>query len=462
MLRAYQQAAVAAVGESLRALSAAGQPPRVVLVVPTGGGKTRIGAYMVARVVERQRRAVWGCHRGELVDQAFDALVAAGLNCGTVCATSGRPPNPFAPVQVGTFQSLIARGAQPPADLIVWDEAHHACGAKTWTEWAARYARVPMVGLTATPERGDGKGLGDMFGGLVVGARVQQLIDLGHLVPASLIRPGHTLKPGQIAQRPVDAYLKYAPGRRAIVFSPSVPLAAQHAADFRALGVSAVMVCGETPPDERRKAWAGLRSGSIRVVTNVYVATEGFDIQSIDCVILARNFGHVGGYLQSIGRGLRPSPDKNDCIVIDLQGISHREDIGHPHADRTYSLEGWGIGTGAPQDPRVVQRYCSCGQALDADALVCPVCGKTLEPPEQKVTGDELQPWQARMREDPEDKRVERLAKWLRQTQDKGHKEQAVGYRFKACYGSWPSAVMLRVAREIVAEQRAQEEAVQA
>ncbi len=432
MLRDYQLDATARVRQAMVSLHAAGRPMRVCLVVPTGGGKTVMGADIARRTVERGRKVLWGVHRSELVDQAYDALVAQGLRCGVICAGSERPVQPYAPVQVATFQTLGARGVRPDADLVVFDEAHHAA-AKTFAGIIKHYEGVPVLGLTATPERGDGKPLGDMFEEIVTGATVKQLVAAGHLVPADIIRPKRKLRSGEIAQRPVDAWMQHARGLRTIVFSPSVALAEQHAEEFSRLGFSAAMVEGETDRGERREIWRGFRSGVIQVVTNVYVATEGFDLPAIEVVILARGCGHAGTYLQMVGRALRPSPGKSRAMIIDLQGISH--DHGHPEDERIYSLVGArGISEAAAAEPRVVQAYCKvCSEPLDADDSVCPVCG-TERAAQWKITGEALIPYAAKRREGV-DQRVATLARWIKEGRSKGFKPGWARVKFMKVYG---------------------------
>ena len=454
ILRPYQIEAI----DNVRAEFAAGRKS-VCLVIPTGGGKTAIASEIIRRTVAKGRRCLFLCHRAELVDQSYATLRGLGVAVGAMCAGSASPPQPHAPVQVATVQTLIARNQRPEASLIVCDEAHHFL-ASTFGALVRDYPRAHTIGLTATPERGDGKGLGGMFESIVVGARIKQLIELGHLVPANLIRPHRKLRSGEIAQRPVDAYLEHARGRRAIVFSPLVATAEEHAAQFRALGVPATMVEGNTDALARRQAFAALRSGATPVLTNVYIATEGFDIPAIECVILARGCGHAGTYLQMVGRGLRPSEGKTDCVVIDLQGISH--DHGHPEDDREYSLEGRGISEPGSADPKIVQRYCKvCSGPLEPDDTVCPACGTECGGPPQVITGDKLEPY-AWVRRDSDDKRAVRLAKWIAETTARVKadgtpwKETAALHKYKAVYGAWVPSGVLAEAKRILREKAAE------
>ncbi len=458
-LRPYQVACIEQVREAVRALRAAGKPQRVCVVMPTGAGKTKTHAEIARSAVAKGGSVLWLAHRAELVDQAVEALRSEGLSVGAISASAASRPQPHAAVQVATVQTLVSRGARPPASLIIADEAHHYV-ARTFGAVVDAYPRAVVLGPTATPERGDGKGLGGMFESIVVGARIKQLIELGHLVPANLIRPHRKLRSGEIAQRPVDAYLEHARGRRAIVFSPLVATAEEHAAQFRALGVPATMVEGNTDPLARRQAFAALRSGATPVLTNVYIATEGFDIPAIECVILARGCGHAGTYLQMVGRGLRPAEGKTDCVVIDLQGISH--DHGHPEDDREYSLEGRGISEPGSDEAKIVQRYCKvCSGPLEPDDTVCPACGTECGGPPQVITGDKLEPY-AWVRKDSDDKRAVRLAKWIEETVSKKKadgtpwKETAALHKYKAVYGAWVPSGVLAEAKRILREKAAE------
>jgi superfamily II DNA or RNA helicase len=176
-LRDYQLEAI----ERVRMLMWQGAR-RVVLVMPTGSGKTKTCSEIVRRAVAGGRRALWLAHRSELIDQAADALTAEGLTVGAICATASTPPNPFAPVQVASPQTLRNREL-PPADIIVADEAHHfAEAAESWAALLARYPEALVVGPTATPERGDGCGLEGSFDAIAVGATIDQLTADGYLL----------------------------------------------------------------------------------------------------------------------------------------------------------------------------------------------------------------------------------------------------------------------------------------
>lgn len=293
-LRAYQLEAI----DRVRRMMAQGKR-RVVLTVPTGGGKTVLGGEIVRRAVANRKRALFVAHRSELIEQSAATLERFGLTVGAICASSAVPPNPFAPVQVASVQTLIARSQKPAADLIIADECHHyAAAAESYSAILASYPDAYVVGLTATPERGDGCGLGTMFDGLAVGATVAQLTRDHHLVPCEILRPDKPLAPGEIAQNPVDAYVEHASGRQAIVFARSVALAEEYAQEFKLRGIEAHAISADTPWAERRMWIDAFRRGAVRVLVNCYVLTEGFDAPETSCCVLARGCGSAGMYLQ--------------------------------------------------------------------------------------------------------------------------------------------------------------------
>lgn len=446
-LRPYQIDAI----ERLRAVMRLGKR-RVVLVSPTGSGKTKMLSEIARRCIESGRRALWLAHRSELIDQAVGALKSEGLIVGAICASAESPPNPYAPIQVASVQTLLARNTRPPADMIFADECHHfALAAETFSALLNSYAESWTIGATATPERGDGCGLKDNFDALVVGATVRQLTDDGYLVPCEVLRPDKPLEPGKIAQNPVDAYVEHAVGvdgtkRRTIVFCKSVALAEQYAGEFVTRGFKARALSAETPWPERRMTIDALRNGGLDVVTNVMVATEGLDAPEVSCVILARGCGSAGMYLQMIGRALRPAPGKRDAVLLDLRGVSHEH--GRPDDEREFSLDGRGIRLRDPQSycpvcgaPRTPPDPCtSCGYEGSRDELGKP----------DKVVGVKLVPY-AHLREDDDATRARRLARWIQASRAKGYKDGFWRAKYNAVYGAYPTAAIVEKAREVMA-----------
>jgi DNA repair protein RadD len=435
-LRDYQQRAI---DEARKALTTVGNRRKSVLLVsPVGSGKTVIGAAITHSACAKGRRALWLVHRTELITQSAKALIAQGLHVGVVAASQPAANDPSAPVQIASVDTLAARGERPPADLIIVDEAHHGA-ARTWRGILDAYPSATVVGLTATPQRSDGSGLGgDLFSRLVVVTTPRELEAEGHLVPMEVIRPDRPLKPGQIAQRPVDAWMQHAKGRPTIVFCQSV----EHASATATAFPYAHTISGTTLPGPREQILHAFRDGHIPVLCNVAVITEGTDLPLTSCIIIARGCGTPGLFMQMTGRGSRPHPGKTDCIVLDLRGVSHEH--GHPYDPQEYSLDGRGI---AAQRADADQRYCRiCGAPVTTE-LMCVECGmETARNTVVTVTGDKLEKY-AHVQQFTGDQRARMLATLMRKHTNR---KQAF-FIYSKMAGRWPDRPLQQKAEELLA-----------
>lgn len=357
---------------------------RVCLVLPTGGGKTRVGQELVARA--QRPKSLWVAHRRELVQQAAERLRShfGHLNVGVIAA--GHDASPYAPIQVASIQTLIARDQRPEADLLVFDECHHI-KASTYKAVAEHYGNALQLGLTATPERKDGSPLGDMFDHLVVGAQYSELIAAGHLVPCRVLQPPEIAGSGNLAISPLKAWQQYAPGSLTFGFAQTVALAEQYANEFRESGMLAMAVEAKTPRDIRQQRLLEFRAGLTRVLWNVYLFTEGTDVPQAETALLARGASHASIYLQIAGRVLRPAPGKTIATLIDLTGASLIH--GFPTEDRIYSLTGEGIKRTTLAALKVCQQ---CGATILSAYRVCPECG--YEFPRQPGIDPKIWDWQ--------------------------------------------------------------------
>lgn len=348
-LRPYQHEALAAI----RAAYATGVR-RPLVVLPTGAGKTVVFAHLIR---DLPGRALVLAHRDELIGQAADKLGQVDPS-----AIVGRVQAEWdewrAPVVVASVQSLaqpgrLARYRPGHFSTIVVDEAHHAT-ARTYRTILGHLGAldagtdVLTVGVTATPDRGDGVGLGHVFERIVYERGLPEMIAEGYLVPLRGIRVAidadfGTLKvragevsesdaarvlldhdaPGLVAA----AYRRHAAGQRAIVFTPTVQVAEACAAALVAAGVRAESLDGTTPPDERRAILARLRSGAASVVCNCGVLTEGFDEPRVSCVIVARPTRSRGLYCQMVGRAARLYPGKTHATILDVVGSTREHQL---------------------------------------------------------------------------------------------------------------------------------------
>jgi DNA repair protein RadD len=337
-LRGYQRELI----ERVQAMRNAGLR-RLLIELATGAGKTVIAAALIADAVKAGWRVLFVAHRRELIIQASQKLHTAGIDHGILLP--GFPLRPWKPVQVASIASLYARTIRsaaidmPPFDLVVIDEAHHA-RARTYQLIIAAYPDAVVLGLTATPARGDGRGLGNVFEALVNGPSVAELIAARHLVPARVYAPsqpdltGVRVTGGDYVERElvervdtaqligdvIEHWHRLAGGRRTIVFATGVAHSIHLRDEFRLSGVMVEHIDGTTPADERDAILSRLIAGTVEVVCNAQVLTEGFDCPDVGCLVLARPTKSLVLYRQMVGRGLRPAPGKNDALILDHAG----------------------------------------------------------------------------------------------------------------------------------------------
>ncbi|MBV8521142.1 MAG: DEAD/DEAH box helicase [Acetobacteraceae bacterium] len=353
-LRPYQEGAI----DNIRAAYQGGARAPL-LVMPTGGGKTIVFAHVTMLANARGTRTLVVAHRIELIRQASAKLTHAGVQHGIIAPDY---PETAHPVQVGSIQTLARRlDRLPEFDLIIIDEAHHAVAGQ-WASLIEAQPQARLLGVTATPERLDGKGLGVEAGGpfdwLVQGPSVRELIAWGNLTPARVFAPTnpdlsgirtergdfeiHSLASAMAAPAiigdAVGHYTRHAPGKPAIAFCVTVEHAEDVARAFREAGWRATCAHGGTPAAERDAAIAGLGDATTQILTSCEIVSEGLDVPAIGAAILLRPTQSLPLYMQQVGRGLRPAPGKDHLIVLDHAGNTHRH--GLIDDDRQWVLGG--------------------------------------------------------------------------------------------------------------------------
>jgi superfamily II DNA or RNA helicase len=289
VLRPYQVEALARV-EAL----AAGGARRVLLVSPTGSGKTTVASALIAKFVAAGKRVLFLAHRREIIDQTYKRLLGDGFaeaDVGVLMAADARR-RPTARIQIASIDTYRNR-ARPAADLVIIDEAHRSL-AKSYRATQTEYPNALHVGLTATPFRADGRGLGEMYDALVVVATVRSLIEQGYLVnprvlgvPSSMRADlsgvrlrGHDYDEHDLARavntdglvgNVVEHWMKHAAGVRTVAFAVCVEHSKRIVERFRAAGVAAEHLDANTPIVERDAILARLGRGETRIVSNVGV-----------------------------------------------------------------------------------------------------------------------------------------------------------------------------------------------
>jgi DNA repair protein RadD len=263
-LRGYQQDCIMRIRDALRRCR------RVLLQSPTGSGKTIMFVWLAMAIAAHGARVLILGHRQEIVDQVSAALTAFSVEHGIIAAGHAETA---APVQIASVMTLVRRldHYRDTIDLVVVDEAHHSAAA-TWQRVLATYPNALILGVSATPERLDGKPLNDLYRELVIGPTVTELVRLGFLSPAVTFAPPVSLDLSGIRKRAgdyeldapasrmssavlignaVEHYRQLSPQLPGLAYGVSIAHSKMVAEAFSGAGYAAVHVDGETPPDDR-------------------------------------------------------------------------------------------------------------------------------------------------------------------------------------------------------------------
>lgn len=379
---------------------------RILVQAPTGFGKTVVGSFMVLGAVQRRKRVTFMAHREELIQQAARTFKSLNLEPGFISASF--TPNPHALVQIAGVDTLRNRLEKVPVpDMLVVDECHHAV-SPSWRKVIDYYHSrgALIVGLSATPKRLSGEPLRDCFDVMVKGPRVADLIARGSLCEYDYFCPPPMFdlagvkkvhgeysssqlaakcdKP-EIIGNAVEHYQRLLPGKRAIVFAVNIKHSNNIVNQFRAAGIPAAHVDGETPTAERKAKIAAFERGEILVLSNVSLFGEGFDVKACDAVIMMRATASEALFLQMCGRALRPHEGKRALILDHVcnAGMWSNGDFvrkhGFPDDDREWTLDGREKKSRGPKESNDDLNIQQCTQCYSVHerAPQCPFCGFT-------------------------------------------------------------------------------------
>lgn len=388
-LRPYQEQFIAGLRASLA------QHKSVLGVAPTGSGKTVCFSYIASRARERGKRIGIFAHRAELLDQISRTLKQFNVPHGMI--TAGMSVDRRHSVFVCSAQTYARRGVQvPPFDLGIIDEAHHCTSGSTWGKCMERSPGARWIGVTATPERLDGRGLGETFEDMVLGPITADLIAEGNLCKYRLFSPSHidlsavrTLagdfkkdESEAVVDKPaitgdvVKHYRKHLNGKPTVVFCISVAHAQHVAEEFRAQGFSAASVDGKMDKGSRAAVIEDFSQGRLSILTSADLISEGFDVPGIHGAILLRPTKSLALYIQQVGRALRTCEGKEVAIILDHVGNCERH--GLPDDPREWSLEGRSKAkASAPSETTRECETCFCRFSLFLRQ--CPECGFVVE-----------------------------------------------------------------------------------
>lgn len=345
-LRPYQQEAKEAVFEQwdngIR---------KTLLVLPTGCGKTIVFAKVTEDCVRKGDRVLILAHRGELLDQAADKLKkTTGLNSAVEKAESSCLGSWFR-VVVGSVQTLMRekRLGQFPGDYfntIIIDEAHH-CISDSYQKVLEHFPEAHVLGVTATPDRGDMRNLGQYFESLAYEYTLPKAIKEGYLtpikaltIPLKIDMSGVSVQAGDFKASDIgtalDPYLegiaqemqKYCADKKTVVFLPLVKTSQKFRDVLNDYGFQAAEVNGDS--QDRAEILADFESGKYNVLCNSMLLTEGWDCPSVDCVVVLRPTKVRSLYCQMVGRGTRLSPGKEHLLLLDFLWHTERHELCHP------------------------------------------------------------------------------------------------------------------------------------
>jgi ATP-dependent helicase IRC3 len=354
VLRDYQQDCLRAILDSYKA-----GRRRQIVCLPTGTGKTVIFAQF-PKYFHMKKRMLVLAHRAELLEQARDKILRANPSLRVEIEQAGRRASPDSEVVVASVATLGRKGsprlqALDPEQfyVVVVDEAHHAT-AETYVRILRHLGCIDseapklLVGFTATPKRGDGTGLDEIFEEIVFSRTLPEMIQRGYVSPVAGYRVETDVDLSQVRTRMGDfvtsqlsqavnvedrnalvvkVHKERLEPRRTLVFCVDVAHAKDQAEAFRANGVVAASVTGDTDPVVRADTLAAFSRGEIPVLTNCMVLTEGYDEPSVEGIILARPTGSTLLYTQMIGRGTRLHPGKDNVTIIDFVDNSRKHHL---------------------------------------------------------------------------------------------------------------------------------------
>lgn len=446
-LRDYQQAAIQHLGDALR-----GGAHAVILMAPTGSGKTAIAVEIIRRALAKGKRVMFLVDKLDLLDQTSAVLDGYGIDHGIIQADHWRQ-YPHLPVQVASTQTIGRRQSKPDVDLVIVDEAHTVYEAQT--DLIREWDRIPFIGLTATPFT---KGLGKVYDKLVVVETTAGLIERGILSPFICWGPpppdlkgvktvGDDYHQGELADRVntrkiigdvVRTWLAKGEDRQTICFAINIAHSKAIVDEFSAYGVKAAHLDAYTDREERREIIGRFRAGELKLLSSVDILTKGFDHPAASCLIMARPTKSLIVHIQQLGRVLRAAPGKDMAVILDHGGNLAR--LGFPTDELPTVLcngeRERGGESDAEKDEQLPKPCPKCHYVKPAGTHECPQCGFAPEASHKVVaTNDNL----VKLERVPAGDKEQWFRMLLHYARERGYQDGWASHAYRDKFAVWPA-----------------------
>jgi DNA repair protein RadD len=444
----------------------------VLLVQPTGAGKGTLASFIVTSAARNGSRIIFLVNRRPLVHDMSRRISKLGIEHGVIMGDDPRRKM-WLPVHVASIDTLHRRPNPPAADLLIIDEAHFAVSA-IWKKVVDKYPAAKVLGMTATPIRADGRGLGEMFQTMVPGPSVPYLINEKFLVPSVVFRPKtvdlsgvgkvagdfNSKQLAEVCDKPklvgdvVEQWKKHCSDRKTAAFGVNQHHAQEIAEKYRCAGINFAYVDAETPDKERDRIWDDFDNGSLRGVSSVGVISYGWDHPICSCIVGARATQSVGLWRQILGRASRPYPGKENFYVMD-----HFDNTGRLDAffedEIKWSLDGCAIKDEEEKKTFSITTCRYCFATFRTGPEVCPYCRKEVLKDHRRIEttkGDleviqrerkaiAIEDWRKNV---TGDKRREKFEEFQRIARERGYKKTWPAVKFNIIFGQWPPKEWMR------------------
>ena len=407
-LRDYQVAAISKIRETMQS-----GKKSVVLQASCGAGKTCVSSEIAKLAVDKGKKVLFLVNRRDLVKQTVEKYQEYGLSDNVGVIMAGFESDLDKPIQVASLQTYGRRldfddikynAWFHNADLVIYDECH-SCNAKTYRKIIDLYKEKSfIIGLSATPMRGDGTGLGEVFDEIVTCIPTQELIDKNFLVPMVYYAPsapdlskiktvlgdydkkelGIRVDKPKLIGDIYENWMRLASDRQTMVFATNVKHSKHIRDHFRERGVSIEHIDAHTNDDDRVDIYRRFENGDIQVLTNVGICCEGSDLPFVDALVIAKPTKVLGRWLQMAGRGGRPSDGKENCILLDHSGCVDRHGFVEDEIYWTLS----GKEKAAKKKPKKIKepRPLTCDECKFVfTGKKCPQCGTEIKDYGKKI-----------------------------------------------------------------------------